>query len=103
MSKNIWLVKCLTALAECLDQRWRKVWIGGLFISYSDIIREKGLDKVTVDDLVTEVTPKARGIIYAIYAPPKNCCTSCNYNNYITGNGSNQQDNNIDVLFYYPP
>jgi hypothetical protein len=27
----------------------------------ADIIREKGLDKVTVDDLVTEITPKARG------------------------------------------
>ncbi len=37
------------------DDDYNTVWF------FADIIREKGLDKVTVDDLVTEITPKARG------------------------------------------
>lgn len=28
---------------------------------YSEVIKEKGLEHVTVEDLVTEVTPKGRG------------------------------------------
>ena len=38
----------------------------------SDVIREKGLEHVTVEDLVTEVTPKGRGtVVYTqhTYAP----------------------------------
>ena len=32
-----------------------------LELFYPDVIKEKGLEHVTVEDLVTEVTPKGRG------------------------------------------
>ena len=54
------------------------------FISCADIIREKGLDKVTVDDLVTEVTPKARGMyIHALptHKWPNLAVYECNHCN----------------------
>ena len=35
--------------------------------SYPDVIREKGLEHVTVEDLVTEVTPKGRGKAHMLH------------------------------------
>lgn len=32
-----------------------------MLLLYSEVIKEKGLEHVTVEDLVTEVTPKGRG------------------------------------------
>ena len=34
------------------------------FFSCPGIVKEKGIDNVTVDDLIDEVTPKARGKIF---------------------------------------
>lgn len=33
-----------------------------LYIKYVDVISQKGLSNVTVDGLIQEITPKARGI-----------------------------------------
>ena len=40
-----------------------------------EVIREKGLEKVTVDMLVTEITPKARCKFIFIIAKMKICIT----------------------------
>ncbi|XP_046853126.1 transcription and mRNA export factor ENY2-2-like [Xenia sp. Carnegie-2017] len=48
-------------LMELLRTRLKECgWREKLAQECKDIIKEKGLDKVTVDDLVNEVTPKAR-------------------------------------------
>ncbi|XP_057684173.1 transcription and mRNA export factor ENY2 isoform X2 [Corythoichthys intestinalis] len=44
-----------TKLVEC-------GWKDQLKALCKDVIREKGLDHVTVEDLVTEITPKGRGV-----------------------------------------
>ena len=31
------------------------------FMIFADVIKQKGLENVTVDDLVAEITPKGRG------------------------------------------
>lgn len=36
-------------------------------ISFSEVIKQKGLENVTVDDLVAEITPQGRGEIIIIY------------------------------------
>ena len=33
-------------------------------MNYIDIIKMKGLDKITVDELVAEITPRGRGNYY---------------------------------------
>ncbi|CAB4000805.1 transcription and mRNA export factor ENY2 [Paramuricea clavata] len=51
-------------LMELLRTRLKECgWRDKLTQECKDIIREKGLDKVTVDDLVTEITPKAREMV----------------------------------------
>ena len=32
-----------------------------LYFSYLEVIKQKGLENITVDDLVAEITPKGRG------------------------------------------
>ena len=39
-----------------------------MFIPSAEIVREKGLENVTVDDLVAEITPKGRGMSCCFYA-----------------------------------
>ena len=51
-------------LMELLRTRLKECgWRDTLTQECKDIIKEKGLDKVTVDDLVTEITPKARELV----------------------------------------
>lgn len=38
-----------------------------IFMFGSEVIKEKGLEHVTVEDLVTEVTPKGRGTAPFLY------------------------------------
>ncbi|XP_077447352.1 transcription and mRNA export factor ENY2 [Stigmatopora argus] len=45
-----------TKLVEC-------GWKDQLKAHCKDVIREKGLDHVTVEDLVTEITPKGRALV----------------------------------------
>lgn len=33
------------------------------FFCFAEVIKEKGLEHVTVEDLVVEITPKGRGIL----------------------------------------
>ena len=60
-----------------------------VFLHYLDVVRQKGLEHITVDDLVTEITPKGRGLFVDNY---KNNCNP-------SGNNSTASTTCFDSLF----
>ncbi len=44
------------------------LFIISIFYNLAGIVQQKGIDNVTVDDLVEEITPKARGWYVLVYA-----------------------------------
>ncbi|CAG0888378.1 unnamed protein product [Darwinula stevensoni] len=51
-------------LRELLRQRLVEAgWKDELKMHAKEIVKEKGVERITVDDLVTELTPKARALV----------------------------------------
>ncbi|XP_027767082.1 transcription and mRNA export factor ENY2-like, partial [Empidonax traillii] len=57
-------VYCLNSLKELLRAKLIECgWKDQLKAHCKDVIKEKGLEHVTVDDLVAEITPKGRALV----------------------------------------
>lgn len=39
------------------------IWL--VHLNFAEVIKEKGIENVTVEDLVAGITPKGRGIVFA--------------------------------------
>ena len=44
-----------------MQPQFEQLYICMFFMIFADVIKQKGLENVTVDDLVAEITPKGRG------------------------------------------
>uniref|UniRef100_A0A672Z4F2 Transcription and mRNA export factor ENY2 n=1 Tax=Sphaeramia orbicularis TaxID=375764 RepID=A0A672Z4F2_9TELE len=55
--------ECVSALAKYVCLCLWEVFLKSGQLLCADVIREKGLEHVTVEDLVTEVTPKGRALV----------------------------------------
>ena len=58
------LLKQVIDVDHCQQHTWRTDPDGSIIFSiiFLGIVKEKGVDNVTVDDLIDQVTPKARGM-----------------------------------------